>query len=289
MRTKNPFLHCISLIFLLSVNVQLHSQEARILKIDSYFFLSPLLAEISGMCHYDNNIYALNDGGNGAYIFKLDPLNGELKEKYRLRNLRNKDWEELSVYDGYLYIGDFGNNRGQRTDLAIYRVKIDSLHYSEPPFVITRMEYLRQEGKTMSKKENEWDCEAMTVTGGGIYCFSKNRKDMITRMYHLKENTHNYLSPVGSFNAGFLVTGAYYHGDGNYLFLCGYHKKETYLLRFEVKDKPGFTGEYTRYVLPGLRNTQVESVFVKGDYLYLASEKTSVHQAIYRIRMTDLE
>lgn len=289
MRRRNLCLPCISLIFLLSVNIQLHSQEARILKIDSYFVLSPLLAEISGMCYYNEAIYALNDGGNGAYIFKLDPATCKLKEKYRLRNIRNKDWEELSVYEAYLYIGDFGNNRGQRTDLAIYRVKIDSLHYPEPPVAITRIEYLMQGKEATSKKENEWDCEAMTVTGGGIYCFSKNRKDMITRMYHVRENTHNYLSPVDSFNAGFLVTGAYYHSDGNSLFLCGYNKKETYLLRFKVKDQPGFTGEYTRYVLPGLRNTQVESVFVKGDYLYLASEKTSVHQAIYRIRMTELE
>jgi hypothetical protein len=289
MRPGNQCLTGLLLMILLSANTQLQSQEARILNLDSYFFISPLLDEISGMCYYDGDIYALNDGGNGAYIFKLDPETGELKEKYRFRNIRNRDWEELSVYNGYLYIGDFGNNRGKRTDLAIYRVKIDSLQYPEPPFALTRMEYLAQGNKKTTKKENEWDCEAMTVTGAGIYCFSKNRKDMITRMYHITENTYNYLSPADSFDAGFLVTGAYFYSGGNSLFLCGYNKKETYLLRFEVNGEPGFSGEYTRYILPELKATQVESVFVQGEYLYLASEKNSVHQAIYRIRMADLE
>jgi hypothetical protein len=289
MRTRAVCLPLMLLIFLLSVNTRLHSQDDRILNIDSYFFISPLLAEISGMCYYDNYIYALNDGGNGAYIFKLDPETGELKEKYRFRNLRNRDWEELSVYKGYLYIGDFGNNRGQRTDLAIYKIRIDSLGYPEPPVALTGMEYLAQEKEASPKSENEWDCEAMTVTAAGIYLFSKNRKDMITMMYRVRENTYNYLSPADSFNAGFLVTGAYYYTGGNSLFLCGYHKKESYLLHFKVGGEPGFSGEYTRYLLPELGSTQVESVFVKGDYIYLASEKSSVPQAIYRIRLADIE
>ncbi|HDZ40081.1 MAG TPA: hypothetical protein ENH59_00135 [Bacteroidetes bacterium] len=289
MKLKTVGIPYLLLIALLSLNAMLKSQDIKTLEIDSQLPISPLLYEISGMCFYNDKIYALNDGGNGSYIFKLDIETGKLEEKYRIRDIRNKDWEELSIFGAYLYIGDFGNNSGKRSDMVIYRVKIDSLHYPDPPILTTGLEYLLKKKAKVRKSDNEWDCEAMTVNSDGIYCFSKNRKDLTTNLYYVREGINNILSPLASFDPGFLVTGAYYYGSGRSLFLCGYYNNETYLVQFKNTDGVSIAGRYDKYILPELKYTQVESVFVRGNYLYLASEKTAIRQAIYRISLSSLD
>lgn len=267
----------------------LFSQDTRPLALESETKISILLGEISGMAYRGNDIYALNDGGNGPYIFHMDINTGGIKEKYRIDNLRNNDWEDLALYKGYLYIGDFGNNRGDRRNLAIHRISIDSLEFYDPPVRSTYISYNQQKSFNHSAHDHNWDCEAMVVCNDGIFCFSKNWKDLGTIMYKIEEGVMNKLSPADSFNAGFLVTGAHYDSVNSGLYLCGYHDNETYLLHFRNAETVKFTGEYRKYIIPALKNTQVESLFRKGDYLYLASEMTLKAQALYRIPLSGLE
>ncbi|MDZ7738542.1 MAG: hypothetical protein U5K32_05640 [Bacteroidales bacterium] len=248
-----------------------------------------LLGEISGMAYQGDDIYALNDGGNGPYIFQLDMNTGRTKKRFRINNIRNKDWEELSIYNGYLYIADLGNNRGNRRDLAIHRIRIDSLEYSDTPVMTTAISYSLQQSFKHSTHNHEWDCEAMVVCDDGIFCFSKNWKNLITVMYEITGGEMNNLSPADSFDAGFLVTGAYYDSECKGLYLCGYYDNETYLLHFRNAETSRFTADYKKYIIPELKNAQVESVFVHGDFIYLASERTLKSQAIYRIPLSNLE
>lgn len=265
------------------------SQDTRILPLESEIIISLLLGEISGMAYEGDDIYALNDGGNGPYIFQLDMHTGRTKERYRIDNIRNTDWEELALHNGYLYIGDFGNNMGKRRDLAIHMISIDSLDYADPPVSTTGIAYSQQKSFKRSRHDHRWDCEAMVVCNDGIYLFSKNWKSRVTEMYEVKEGEMNNLSPADSFDAGFLVTGAYYDSMHEGLYLCGYYDNETFLLHFRNAGTVRFTDDYRKYVVPGLKNTQVESVFRKGDYIYLASERTLKAQAIYRIPVSSLE
>lgn len=289
MRINNAGLPSLLVTALLLVSANSRAQDINKLNVHSKLDISPLLNEISGMCFDNNDIYALNDGGNGSYIFKLDIKTGEIKEKFRIYNIRNKDWEELSIYGGYLYIGDFGNNAGTRSDLVIHRINIDSLNERQPPVLTTGMEYLMQKEYGTARQNNEWDCEAMVVNRDGILCFSKNRKDLITRMYKVKLSENNVLSPVDSLYTGFLVTGAYYQSSVKSLYLCGYYKNDTYLLHFKNADNEGFSDDCVKYIIPELKHTQVESVFVRGNYIYLASERTLKNQAIYRILVSGLK
>ncbi|MEO8041194.1 MAG: hypothetical protein ABI646_01175 [Acidobacteriota bacterium] len=68
-----------------------------------------------------------NDSGDDAFIFALSE-NGKNLGTYRVSNARNSDWEDIASYkspDGtcYLYIGDIGNNKLERPELRVYRVK----------------------------------------------------------------------------------------------------------------------------------------------------------------------
>jgi len=289
MRIYTAGLFCLLSLRLLFIDGNINAQDIDTLRVHSKLDLSPLLGEISGMCFKDDDIYAINDGGNGAYIFKIDLHTGELLEKFRFYNIRNHDWEELSIYNGYLYIGDLGNNYGIRKDLAIHRISIDSLHERKPPVLTTGVKYMMQQEYRGGMHNHEWDCEAMVVTGSGIVCFSKNWKDLITKMYIVKEGKNNVLNAVDTFNAGFLITGAYFQNPEKSLYLCGYYKNDTYLLHFKNIDDMGFNTDCTKYIIPELKFTQIESVFVRGKYIYLASERTIINQAIYRIQVSGLK
>ncbi len=74
------------------------------------------------------NVYwTHNDSGDDAFIFAMDGTGKDLGS-YEVENARNDDWEDIAAYkdaDGtcYLYIGDTGNNKLERPQLTIYRVK----------------------------------------------------------------------------------------------------------------------------------------------------------------------
>ena len=281
-------LFLISMMLFFMIITTATSQDLPTLELESEIKISPLLGEISGMAFYGDDIYAINDSGNGPYIFQLDIFTGRSKKIFKAENIRNKDWEELSVSGKYLYIGDFGNNRGKRKDLVIHRLHIDSLEHPAAPVLSTGLEYTAQSHFSGNSRDHEWDCEAMTVSSGGIVCFSKDRKNLLTKLYRLREGEHNKLVPLDSFNTGFLVTGAYYDNTGHNLYLCGYYKRETYLMHFRTGGRPGFSGDHVKYIIPELKNTQVESIFVRENFIYLGSERTVREQAIYRIALTSL-
>lgn len=74
------------------------------------------------------NVYwTHNDSGDDAFIFAMDETGKDLGT-YEVTNARNEDWEDIAAYkaaDGtcYLYIGDTGNNKFERSELPVYRVK----------------------------------------------------------------------------------------------------------------------------------------------------------------------
>jgi DNA-binding beta-propeller fold protein YncE len=74
-----------------------------------------------------NVFWTHNDSGDDAFIFAMDATGKDLGT-YEVTNARNEDWEDMAAYkdaDGtcYLYIGDIGNNKLERPELTIFRVK----------------------------------------------------------------------------------------------------------------------------------------------------------------------
>ncbi|PYS99265.1 MAG: hypothetical protein DMF63_11600 [Acidobacteria bacterium] len=74
-----------------------------------------------------NVFWTHNDSGDDAYIFAMDETGKDLGT-FEVANAQNEDWEDIAAYkdaDGtcYLYIGDTGNNKLERPELRIYRVK----------------------------------------------------------------------------------------------------------------------------------------------------------------------
>ena len=81
------------------------------------------LNESSALVYTDGNLWTLNDGGNAAAIYRIDPANATILQTVNISNATNIDWEDLAADENYIYVGDFGNNaNGNRTNLRILRI-----------------------------------------------------------------------------------------------------------------------------------------------------------------------
>lgn len=139
--------------------------------------LSRDLEEISGWVFVnDSTLIAHNDGGHEAKLFVLN-LDGSIRHKVLLTNVTNIDFEDIT-YDGnaYLYLGDFGNNRNRRQDLAIYKIAVAPvLQNEDTEGRKIAFSYPEQTAFPPTHAEMYYDCEAMAYYHDSLYLFTKNR------------------------------------------------------------------------------------------------------------------
>jgi len=189
--------------------------------------LSEFVKETSGLILLNGQLWTINDSGNPPELFLLDSTNGNILRTVVIRNSINTDWEGITQDDSNVYIGDFGNNAGSRTDLyilkiaksallstAIDTVKAGYIHFSFPD----------QTDFATAFNKNNFDCEALFFYNDSLHLFSKNWSDKQTNHYVLPADTGNYKARlVERFNADGLITDAAINAKGN-IVLLGYKK-----------------------------------------------------------------
>lgn len=273
-------------IFLLFCNTQVNAQEYKPLKLIERIELDGKLFEISGISYSGDRVFAINDSGNSREVHILDPVSFKVISSVKIKDSNNVDWEEISYYNDTLYIGDFGNNFGNRTDLGIYKVPMDYFSSDNNRVEKIKFEYLEQKiiNRTEYKK-HIYDCEAMIVDRDGIWLFSKDWVDRTSRLYTLNTDIRpkKGIRPIETLNLTYLVTGAYRDTENCRIVLCGYENKNTYITIFSEIDRVSFSSPHETYIIPEIESGQVESVFVKDNVVYLASERTGIKQSIYKI------
>jgi len=149
------------LLFFLSFLITLHffSQKTEKLALGKYKIatLSDSLKETSGLTFLKDKLYTLNDGGNTNEIFEIDKNSGKILLKLKI-NFPNKDWEAITSDGENFYIGDFGNNAGNRRDLAIYKTDFQG-NYSKNSF-----NYSAQDDFSTRYLSHNYDAEAMILS-----------------------------------------------------------------------------------------------------------------------------
>ncbi len=241
--------------------------------------------ETSGLAFFNNSLWTLNDSGGEPVLYKLDTATGKVVQRVRISNATNVDWESLATDDEFVYIGDFGNNSGNRKDLKIYKVRISDIPESCDVSVgSTEIDfyYPDQPNKHIEKRKyNNFDCEALMAMGDSLYLFSKNWENYKTRVYSLPKTPGSYSAAlIDSFNVRGLVTAADYNPKSNEVILQGYTNKSwvpfAWLL-FDFKGHHFFSGNKRRVDMPNILTTQTEGVvYVDGKQTILSSEKTKL-------------
>jgi len=104
------------------------------------------LEENSGLAFFNNTLWTHTDAAGEDKLYRIDTTTAEITKEVIIATADNHDWEELAESETHVFIGDFGNNDGNRTDLRIFRVSKSDLE-SE---TVTMLFLLNQE--TMKRK-----------------------------------------------------------------------------------------------------------------------------------------
>ncbi|KAA3637046.1 MAG: hypothetical protein DWQ02_07280 [Bacteroidetes bacterium] len=182
--------------------------------------------ESSGLFYASNGIWTHNDSGGGAELYNVNTTAPEVLSRRIILNAGARDWEEMADDSTYLYIGDFGNNKGKRRDLTIYKLPHHLLQSDTTSITAEKIifHYPDQERFDAGAYNHNFDCEAMIAVGDSLYLFSKNHENERCRLYSLPNSAGKYEAQLKSeFDTDGLITAADYDPQSGVLALLGYN------------------------------------------------------------------
>ncbi len=235
------------------------------------------ILETSGLAFFDNQLWTHNDAGNEDKIYQIDTTDGSILNTVIIANSNNEDWEDLAEDDTHLYIGDFGNNDGDRMDLKIYKVLKSQLASGIATAEVIEFSFSDQVDFTPSNNNTDYDCEAFFFHSDSLHLFSKNWIDQQTRHYVMPSEPGDYVAQLReTMNVQGLITGADISDDG-VVGLIGYNFSGVNIawFCFDYQGTNFFSGNKRKISLGlALANSQTEAItFRDGGYGYVSSEQ----------------
>lgn len=252
-----------------------NSQE--ILKIQRVYHLSSDVMETSGLVYFNNLVWTFNDSGGEPELFAYALPDTTPAKRATLWNAYNFDWEDITQDSTHVYVGDMGNNFGNRDNLCIYRINKSTLlkHRSSVPkaekISFTYPGYTPV--SLLSFTKSSFDCEAITWYNDSIYLFTKDWVTYNTTLYCIPATPGKYIArKIRTFNSNCLITAADF--AGNKLYLLGYNNYKASLFVFSsFTDFINGKETFERIELRALGGAQTEGLAIKNDStLFISSE-----------------
>lgn len=257
--------------------------------------ISDTLHETSGLILWNKKLWSINDDRD-THLYSFDSTGTHL-QKYPLKYVKNKDWEDVTQDSLYIYIGDFGNNvSGNRQDLHILKIEKRSLPESNPKIDTIAFSFENQYNfeKQKSNKTN-FDCETILATKDSLYLFTKEWNSKQTRLYVLPKSAGKYQAKFkATLNVKGLITGGVILENKKTIVLCGYSKKlQPFLyLLYDYKNTDFFSANKRKIKL-ALPFHQIEGIASNdGLHYYLTNENferkpfISVNQQLHKIDLS---
>ena len=241
--------------------------------------LDEQLVETSGLYCEANQIFTINDSGNSPNLFTLDP-SGRIVKSERLTR-KNTDWESITADSEFFYIGDFGNNAGKRSDLAVLKVS------RTDPSDITPLS-VNYENYDIAKNEyyaHDYDAEAMVSQGDHLVLFSKSWLTRVVKVYYLdKDQPTPLLSPVAEVSGiPGVVTGADFDAQNNRYVIVGYTSNALGMFKPFIATLSAEFDLISTYKLTGYG--QVEGLCVRENNTIWLTQESSPLSAAKLIRV----
>lgn len=243
--------------------------------------LSNKVNETSGIIYFDEAIWTFNDSGGKPEIYRIDKKSGEVIRTVVIGNAKNNDWEDITMDDEFIYIGELGNNWGNRKGLVIYKVSQKDIisGKTEVEAELIHISYADQVSFEKMNRAHNFDCEAVISYGDSLILFSKNWEDNRSRMYKVSKMPGTYkLNPRDSFFADGLITGADYNSETNDMVLIGYKEKLPFIFLINDFDGMSFASEQIfRINFPELYKSQTEGIcWIDKNTVMVSSEETKI-------------
>ena len=252
---------------------------------------------VASKCQTDV-IWTHNDSGDGPYIFAINEKGEELGT-WKVAGATNRDWEDISERrepDGkcYLYIGEIGNNKLEREELAVYKVL-------EPTVIgqtknSTRNEPLETESafvlrfKYPDSRQNAETLMVHPITGE-IYVLSKSKNEP-SGVYRLKPEFGESVQIASLISKvtvpavpNGLLTGGDISGDGRHVALCDYFYGYEITLPESAKSFDEIWTQKPLRLDIGKRNVG-EAIAYSQDGISVLSTSEDRNAPIYRVNRT---
>src|SRR3954454_5079321 len=171
--------------------------------------------ESSGLVDEGRSLYTVNDSGDDAVVYAIDPRSGETTARITYADSVD-DVEALVPGRGAtLWVGDIGDNRQRRDDIAVYRVRPG--HRDAPRF-------------TLRYPDGSHDAETLLVhpRTGRVFVVTKSPfgGTVYVAPDRLEEGRTNRLRVFA--HVGGLVTDGSFYPDGRHLVLRTYGTASVY-------------------------------------------------------------
>lgn len=266
-------------ILLLHFTVALAMGQGQ-LRLDTVAVLEGDLPEVSGLAWIDGQLWGHNDSGDAPRFYQIDTSSGMIQRTVHLRNVNHIDWEDITYDATHLYLADFGNNRGNRTDLQIYRLARTALDTTLSDTLDAEIIYFNYEDQvdfSNQQFQTNFDAEALLVRGDSLYIFTKNWGDFRTNIYRLPKQAGTYTAErVDSLTVSGLITGVDQNASGDIL-LIGYGLTEAFII--ELKDLTGQAfsqAQLRRRTVPFAGSNKIEGVaHIESSKWWLATERNN--------------
>jgi hypothetical protein len=234
------------------------------------------VSETSGLVFYNGKLITHNDSGGTAQLFEIDTVSYEITRTITIASAINTDWEDIAQDADYIYIGDFGNNVGIRTDLGVYRISKQDYDQSDT-VQADRIDFAYQDQTEFTNTGNsDWDAEAFFVLGDQLIILTKQWKSSGTIAYSIPKIPGNYTATrLDDYAIDGLVTGATYNFLSNDLFLVGYSGITAFVTRIEnITPTAIFGGTITKSSLrigiaqvEAIAYSDIDTYFVSCEFL----------------------
>jgi hypothetical protein len=237
------------------------------------------IGESSGLIWVNGNWVTHNDSGGEPKLLVFDSITGCVTREVVIKNSANLDWEAITLDTDYIYIGDFGNNSGNRTNLKILKIAIaDFMTLDSVVPTVINFDYFDQVDFTSAPNNTTWDCEAMVSLDDSLVLISKNWMTNVSSLYTLPKMSGNYsITETSTINTEGKVTDAYLDPVNNQLIIVGYALLPFVTVIENVTSISDLTNVSNRYDY-GLQvdnSIQVEGVFIVNNTGYFTSENFS--------------
>lgn len=231
--------------------------------------------ESSGLLFFNDRLITHNDSGNEPVLYEMDTTSLSITRRITITNAENVDWEALTQDENYLYIGDFGNNVGTRTDLVVYRIdKTDYLVSNQVQ--ADRITFSYEDQVDFSNTGNsDWDAEAFISLDNTLVILTKQWQSLGSVAYSIPKTIGNHTATrIGAISEVGLITDAVYNDTTRELYMLGYSSILTpFLIKFSGSDSTNlFNGEAERFDM-GLQFVQTEGITqINSTHFYITSE-----------------
>ncbi len=239
--------------------------------------------ETSGLQLAGGALWTFNDSGNPPVLFRIDSASGQATQRVRVVNFANVDWEDIAADARYLYVGDFGNNAGDRRDLRVLRVPLAGLAPGADTVSAQAIgfQYPDQTVFGGGVNNHNFDCEAVFYFRDSLHLFTKDWADRRTRYYTVPATPGAHTAHLkATFDVKGLITAADISPNGTTAALLGYEPATGATFVWLLSDFPGtqfFGGNKRRIELPNaLAIGQAEGLCFAGRARLLLSNERLV-------------